>query len=200
MRTRGIVAALAGALLLAGANIAAAESPAELERDGSVTIAGHKLKCGNIRTRLDARLQNLGIAVPDRALLVINPVLLGRQPQTVRLFVFHHECGHHFVGGNELRADCWAVEKGVRDGWFTKASLKEICRSFGNTPETPTHPASARRCAALDRCFAGVQTKVAAQTRVPETGTKPATPAGPSGSPPLSSGPTLLRSGVTYLP
>lgn len=199
MRTRGILA-LAGIMLLAAAEIAAAESPAELERDGSVTIAGRKLRCGKVHTKLDARLQNLGVAVPDRALLVINPVLLGRQPQIVRLFVFHHECGHHFVGGNELRADCWAVERGVRDGWLTKASLKEICRSFGNTPETPTHPASARRCAALDRCFAGLQTQVAAQSSVPEASTKRAIPVGPTSTPTLSSGPTLLRSGITYLP
>ncbi|MFX8668596.1 hypothetical protein ABTM51_20785, partial [Acinetobacter baumannii] len=79
--------------------------------------AGRKVSCGrNIRTILDPQLPNLGIAT--RNLLVMNPRLLQRQPENVRLFVFHHECGHHHVGGDELGADCWAVRQGVASGWL----------------------------------------------------------------------------------
>jgi len=72
----------------------------------------------------------------------------------VRLFVFHHECGHHHVGASEFGADCWAVQRGVRDGWLNRASLAPICTSFGNGPASATHPSGARRCGNLYRCFA----------------------------------------------
>jgi hypothetical protein len=101
---------------------------------------------------LDPRLPNLGVAAPG--VLVLNPGLLSRHSETVRLFVFHHECGHHHVGASELKADCWAVSEGVKQGWLDRGGLAEACRSFGNAPATSTHPSGARRCANLDRCFA----------------------------------------------
>jgi hypothetical protein len=149
-------------------------------RDGTLEIAGRKLSCGRVRNVLDQRLPNLGVSIPDRGLLVINPMLLQRYPDSVRLFVFHHECGHHHVGSNELKADCWAVDRGVRDGWLDKKRLGEVCRSFGNAPSTPTHPSAASRCRNLQQCFAAAQAKIAQAM----------------GTPILRSGPTLVRSGV----
>lgn len=132
--------------------IARAASPIEVKADGQVMISGTNVGCRpGVRTILDARLPNLGIAT--RNLLVMNPSLLQRYSPTVRLFVFHHECGHHHVGGDELGADCWAVKTGVSAGWLTPRDLPDICRSFGAAPETPTHPSSIRRCAALKACF-----------------------------------------------
>ena len=116
------------------------------------TIAGRVLRCGSVRNVLDPRLPNLGVAAPG--VLVLDPGLLSRHSETVRLFVFHHECGHHHVGASELKADCWAVSEGVKQGWLDRGGLAEACRSFGNAPATSTHPSGARRCANLDRCFA----------------------------------------------
>ena len=45
------------------------------------------MRCGKVRSTLDPRLQNLGISIPARRLLVLNPTLLQRHPHTVRLFV-----------------------------------------------------------------------------------------------------------------
>jgi hypothetical protein len=140
-----------------GSVVAPAAPSVTLERDGSILIAGRMLKCGRANNVLDARLPNLGISVPDRRLLVVNPKLLARQPETVRLFVFHHECGHHNVGANELNADCWAVRHGVQEGWLNRAGLLQVCNSFGGAPATATHPSGARRCSNLDRCFAAAQ-------------------------------------------
>ncbi|RTL72753.1 MAG: hypothetical protein EKK41_03280 [Hyphomicrobiales bacterium] len=154
MRLRNIIAVVTcvGTALVSTA--ATATTPVDVHDNGTFfEAAGRKVSCGrNIRTILDPQLPNLGIAT--RNLLVMNPRLLQRQPENVRLFVFHHECGHHHVGGDELGADCWAVRQGVASGWLHAPDLKDICRSFGNTPETPTHPASARRCQALATCFA----------------------------------------------
>lgn len=148
-------------------------------RDGTLEIAGRVVRCGRVRNVLDVRLPNLGISIPDKGVLVINPSMLQRYPESVRLFVYHHECAHHHVGGDEMKADCWAVDRGVRDGWLDKAKLAEVCRSFGNAPSTPTHPSAASRCRNLERCFAATTAKT--------------TPA--IGAPALRSGPTLVRSG-----
>jgi len=152
---RCIWAAAATALLYGGMGSHESRSapPVALEADGSVRIAARTLRCGNVRNVLDARLQNLGISVLEAKLLVINPRLMARQPGPVRLFVFQHECGHHHVGASELAADCWAVERGVRDGWLDAAGLAQICQSFGDAPATATHPSGARRCGNLNRCF-----------------------------------------------
>jgi hypothetical protein len=77
-----------------------------------------------------------------------------------------------------MKADCWAVDRGVRDGWLDKVKLPEVCRSFGNAPATPTHPSAASRCRNLERCLAA---------------TAKTTPA--IGVPALRAGPTFIRSG-----
>jgi hypothetical protein len=84
--------ALAASLTFAATGVGSVSATVSRDRDGSVRIDEHSLRCGNVRQVLDARLPNLGIAIPGRRLLVINPQLLGSQPKPVRLFVFHHEC------------------------------------------------------------------------------------------------------------
>ncbi len=182
--------------MLAGAcpHAVGAASAITKNRDGTVEIAGRKLQCGNVRSTLDRRLPNLGISIPDIRLLVLNPVLLQRFPQVVRLFVYNHECGHHHVGASELRADCWAVGQGVREGWLDKQGLAQVCRSFGNAPKTPTHPSGAVRCRNLERCFASATSTFAQASHGVSPGVGPgATPV--SDGPRLVAGPKLLREG-----
>jgi len=191
--------ALVGAALIAcatvGVVVAQAAAAMSERRDGTIEMDGRKLRCANARSRLDARLPNLGLSIPDAGLLVFNPALLRRQPKTVRVFVFHHECGHQYVGASELGADCWAVNRGVSDGWLGKQALTQICRSFGNAPESSTHPSAASRCANLDRCFAVAAASLAQRQRL-AAASKP--PAAPLAAPPpqLVSGPHLIRTGV----
>jgi hypothetical protein len=163
------------------------------QRDGTVLIAGRSLRCGNMRNVLDPRLPNLGLAAPG--VVVFNPRHLSRWSDTVRLFVYHHECGHHHVGGDELAADCWAVKAGVREGWLNRDDLGQVCRSFGNGPATSTHPSGARRCASLDRCFG---TATAAKEKAAKTIEAQAAPAATPepAAPRLIEGPILKRSGM----
>ena len=184
-------AALAAALIcFANTSVVSASPPAVSKgSDGSVSIDGHNLRCGRVRNVLDPRLPNLGIAMPDRRLLVINPRLLTSHPKTVRLFVFQHECGHHHVGASELSADCWAVRRGVSDGWLDRAGLTQVCRSFGGAPATATHPSAERRCRNLDKCFARAEAeKASIQRRAVFQGAEP---------PQLIVGLTLIREGVS---
>jgi len=161
------------------------------QRDGALRVGGWTLRCGRARNVLDPYLPNLGLATPG--VVVFNPRLLKRWPATVRLFVFYHECGHLHVGASELAADCWGVKQGVRQGWLDRGSLRQICRSFGGGPATPTHPSSARRCASLERCFARA-TAAIAKERAAATIQGRAAPA--NAAPKLILGPTLKRSGM----
>jgi hypothetical protein len=163
-----------------------------MRSDGRLAIGGRAVRCGSARNVLDPSLPNLGLAAPG--VVVLNPRLLSRQSNTVRLFVYHHECGHHHVGGSEVAADCWAVRQGVRQGWLTRQSLGQICRSFGNGPATPTHPSGSSRCASLQQCFAGAtaartaRREKASAARAPAAGTV-------DGRPRLVSGPSFVRGG-----
>jgi hypothetical protein len=144
-------------------------SPIALRRNGELLIGDRALRCGRLRNVLDPELPSLGSASPG--VVVLNPYLLNRQPNAVRLFVFHHECGHHYVGASELGADCWAVDQGVRQGWLDQQAIEQVCQDFGNYPASANHPAGARRCANVRRCFAnataaGAPQKSAARRRL----------------------------------
>jgi hypothetical protein len=149
---RSLVAAPAVCAIL-GAVLSTPPAPAKAEQwiGRSVTLGGHKLNCNNAQIMVDRTLPSEGGAGDD--FVILNPDMLKNQPETVRIFVFKHECGHLTVGDSELDADCFAVGKGVREHWLDKAGLKQVCDSFEGAPETDTHPSAARRCMNLDRCY-----------------------------------------------
>jgi hypothetical protein len=205
-RFGGVAAMAALCAALDGPPAISAQSAQSIakQRDGTVLIAGRSLRCGKMRNVLDPGLPNLGLAAPG--VVVFNPRQLSRWPDTVRLFVFHHECGHHHVGGDEMAADCWAVKEGVRHGWLSRDGLGQVCRSFGNGPATSTHPAGSRRCASLDRCFTTAVAALAKEKAKAATIEAQAAPAAPpdaanaavpaNSAPKLLWGPTLKRSGA----
>ena len=118
----------------------------------SVTLAGRKVSCGKADIYVDHDLPSEGGA--GDTVLILNPDMMNQQPPAVRLFVFSHECGHISGGDSELDADCFAVNRGVRERWLDRKGLTEVCDSFEGAPETDSHPSAKRRCANLDRCFA----------------------------------------------
>ena len=178
---------------LAVVYVAHAQDAIQPSRGNAITMAGRQVFCDRVRLRLDRYLGNLGVADLDERMLVLNPRLLGRYSRTVQLFVFHHECGHHRVGASELDADCWAVDRGVRDGWLDRNGLGQVCRSFEDAPETETHPSGRRRCTNIDRCFATTQTAVARERKALQARIEAIARQQP---PKLVSGPRLLRESV----
>jgi hypothetical protein len=142
-------------------DLARLSSPVDLRRNGELLIAGRALRCGRLRNILDPGLPSLGSAAAG--VVVLNPFLLNKESDAVRLFVFHHECGHHSVGSSEIGADCWAVKQGFSQGWFDHQAIEQVCRSFGDVPASATHPSGARRCASLRQCFANVSAAAARQ-------------------------------------
>jgi hypothetical protein len=208
-RIGGVAAVACACAALGGQPAVSAQTAQSIakQRDGTVMIAGRSLRCGSMRNVLDPGLPNMGLAAPG--VVVVNPRQLSRWPDTVRLFVFHHECGHHHVGGDELAADCWAVKEGVREGWLGRDGLGQVCRSFGGGPATATHPSGARRCASLDRCFTTAVAALAkdkakvraaaasadAKAATAEAKAAPITPDAATAAPKLLWGPTLRRNG-----
>jgi hypothetical protein len=185
-------AAVPGATLL----VASPASAQSVDRDGSLKLAGRSLRCGRARNVIDRNIPIEGMSAPG--MVILNPSLLRQHPENVRVFIFHHECAHQHVGGDELGADCWAVRRGVSDGWLDKKGLGDVCRSFGDAPESPTHPSGRRRCRNLDRCFAAAM--ASQPPSAPPTATSStlhAVRAEPRASQPkLVSEPKLVRTGV----
>ena len=142
---------------------------------------------------MDRRLPSEGAAAPG--VLILNPRMLNEQPAIVRLFVFHHECGHHHVGESELKADCWAVDRGVRDGWLDQRGLKEVCDSFEDAPETSSHPSGRRRCRNIDQCFATALAALPPRTPIGPKTAAPPTRLASASTPKLVKEPTLVATG-----
>ena len=149
---RGLLAAATACAIL-GAGLYTLPAPAKAEQwiGRSVTLGGHKLQCNNAQIMVDRTLPSEGGAGDD--FVILNPDMLKNQPETVRIFVFKHECGHLTVGDSELKADCFAVQQGVREHWLDRKGLDQVCQSFDGAPETDTHPSAARRCRNLDQCY-----------------------------------------------
>jgi hypothetical protein len=193
-------AALAGTMVCASlwvlAALTASTTGAQGPESGGMELSGRRVHCDNVDVIMDRRLPSEGAAAPG--VLMLNPRMLNEQPPIVRLFVFHHECGHHHIGASELKADCWAVTEGVKQGWLDRVGLAEACRSFGDAPPTPTHPSGAKRCANLDRCFAAATTVQARLLQARQQSTTPAlmTASITREAPRLVSGPILVRSGI----
>jgi hypothetical protein len=169
------------ALALAGV-LAAGFDPGPLAAQGagrdSIQLSGRTVHCKSVRIVTDSRLPSEGAASPGQ--LFLNPRMLGEQPPTVRLFVFHHECGHHSVGASELGAE-----------------LSQVCQSFEDAPATPTHPSGRRRCLNLDRCFATATAALRTRPTPMAAAAAPATPAAPGApAPRLVRGPTLVGTGT----
>lgn len=137
----------------------------------SITLAGRKVACEKADIYVDRTLPSEGGA--GDTTLILNPNMLNKQPPTVRLFVFTHECGHIHIGDSELDADCYAVTHGVRDGWLDRKGLDQVCDSFEGAPETPTHPSAKRRCVNLDRCFAKAMAEKTIKVPAPEPAVMP---------------------------
>jgi hypothetical protein len=151
------------------------------------------VRCSNVEVVMDRRLPSEGAAAPG--VLILNPRMLNEQPAIVRLFVFHHECGHHHVGESELKADCWAVDRGVRDGWLDQRGLKEVCDSFEDAPETSSHPSGRRRCRNIDQCFATALAALPPRTPIGPKTAAPPTRLASAEAPKLVKEPTLVATG-----
>ena len=115
-------------------------------------IDGQRMICGQRPTVLDSQLDDYGAAYPG--FLILNPKLLQRVPTVVKLWIFAHECGHQFRGPDEETADCFAVQRGRRQGWLSPQGLDQICNFIAPAKGDSMHFSGSHRCDAMRRCYA----------------------------------------------
>jgi hypothetical protein len=161
-RLLGAAAALGFAALLAAAAVAGPTpeeymarvgAPAKLVPSGQLDLDGKKVPpCGMRPTVLDEKLDDYGAAYPG--FLILNPKLMAKVPQAVKLWIYAHECGHQFRGPDEETADCFAVQRGRSYGWLTPEGLEEVCKFISPAKGDGMHFSGSYRCEAMRRCYA----------------------------------------------
>jgi hypothetical protein len=120
---------------------------------GQLTIDGRKVICGRRPTVLNSKLDDYGSAYPG--FVILNPKYMATIKSTaVKLWIHAHECGHQFRGPDEETADCFAVQRGRREGWLTPQGLDEVCAFMASAKASDMHLAGPKRCEAMKACYA----------------------------------------------
>lgn len=119
---------------------------------GGLKLDGYKMTCGQRPVVLDNQLDDYGAAYPG--FLILNPKLLSKVPTVVKQWIFAHECGHQFRGPDEETADCFAVQRGRRQGWLAAEGVEEICRFISPAKGDTMHFSGSHRCELMRKCFA----------------------------------------------
>jgi hypothetical protein len=119
---------------------------------GQLKIDERRVICGRRPTVLDEKLDDYGAAYPG--FLILNPKLMAKVSTAVKLWIHAHECGHQYRGPDEETADCFAVQRGRRQGWLTPEGLEEVCRFIAPAKGDSMHFSGSHRCEAMRRCYA----------------------------------------------
>jgi hypothetical protein len=125
---------------------------AKIVAAGELKLDGAKMVCGQRPTVLDGQLDDYGAAYPG--FLIINPKLITKVSTPVKLWIYAHECGHQFRGPDEETADCFAVQRGRRQGWLSPDGLEEVCRFIAPAKGDSMHFSGSHRCESMRRCYA----------------------------------------------
>lgn len=124
---------------------------AQIVPSGDLRLDGRKAVCGQRPTVLDSQLDDYGAAYPG--FLILNPKLMSRVSTPVKLWIFAHECGHQFRGPDEETADCFAVQRGRRQGWLTPDGLDEVCKFISPAKGDSMHFSGSHRCEVMRKCY-----------------------------------------------
>lgn len=153
------------AFVFAGAAVSLADGPpspeeyvnyvgggAKIVEPGSLVLDGVRQMCGRRPTVLDNQLDDYGAAYPG--FLIMNPRLLDRVSTPVKFWIYAHECGHQFRGPDEETADCFAVQRGRRQGWLSPGGLEEVCEFIRPARGDMMHLSGSHRCEYMRQCYA----------------------------------------------
>jgi len=151
-----LAATASGALAQTGGptpeGYAAQANGAKIVSPGELRLDGRRMTCGQRPTVIDDQLDDYGAAFPG--FLILNSKLMARVPTSVKLWIYAHECGHQFRGPDEETADCFAVQRGRRQGWLTPEGLEEICAFIRPSKGSTMHFSGSHRCEAMRQCYA----------------------------------------------
>ncbi len=134
---------------------------------------GSAITCRDFRNRpvrmMDvADLGDAGRAefVQGNPVIMLDPVLLGKLPESLQMFFKLHECGHHVLGhifaptdASEKEADCWAIKQGHQLGLFAHTDVAGWLPYFAASRGSPFgHLPGPQRVEFLVACFEGDET------------------------------------------
>jgi hypothetical protein len=145
------IAAVASASPTPEEYVAKVGADAKIVASSELAIDGRKVICGKRPTVLDNKLDDYGAAYPG--FLILNPKLLAKVSTPVKLWIHAHECGHQYRGPDEETADCFAVQRGRRQGWLTLEGLEEVCKFISPAKGDSMHFAGSHRCEAMRKCY-----------------------------------------------
>ena len=118
---------------------------------GQLKLDNWRVYCGNRPTVLNDKLDDYAAAFSGY--LILNPRLLATVSTPVKLWIHAHECGHQFRGPDEDTADCFAVQRGRRQGWLSTDGLEDVCRFISKSKGDDAHPAGTHRCESMRACY-----------------------------------------------
>lgn len=125
---------------------------AKLIAHGSYKIEGIPVNCGTRPTITDPNFSSWGGALPG--FLIMNPKKTKGLSKQVKLYIYAHECGHQFIGADEVGADCFSIRRGVRWGWLDRTGLEQICAFISDLKGDSVHPPGPKRCTLMRACYA----------------------------------------------
>ncbi|MEO1281758.1 MAG: hypothetical protein AAFV69_08495 [Pseudomonadota bacterium] len=125
---------------------------AKIIEPGRLILDGYRQRCGRRPTVLDSQLDDYGAAYPG--FLIMNPRLLEKVSKSVKFWIYAHECGHQFRGPDEETADCFAVQRGRRQGWLSPEGLNEVCEFIRPARGDMMHLSGSHRCEYMRQCYA----------------------------------------------
>lgn len=118
---------------------------------GELKLDNYSMVCGQRPTVIDNTLDDYGAAYPG--FLILNNKLLDRVSTPVKLWIYSHECGHQFRGPDEETADCFAIQRGRRQGWLDEKGLEDICTFISPSKGDSMHFSGSHRCESMRKCF-----------------------------------------------
>ncbi len=155
MSTQYRVAARIHVLVVACALFAAHPVQAQMRAfpPGTFRIDRFPVACGRNITVLNPQLRDAGMN-DLQGHIYLNPTVVDGLPTSLKFFIYAHECGHSMVGPNESAADCWAIQAGKEQGWFTAQNFPALIQFFANNPGDWTHAPGPVRLRRMAACFA----------------------------------------------
>lgn len=119
---------------------------------GQLKLDNWRVNCGTRPTVFNNKLDDYAAAFPGY--LILNPQLIATVATPVKLWIHAHECGHQFRGADEETADCFAVQRGRRQGWLTPDGLELVCSFISKSKGDAVHASGTKRCEYMRTCYA----------------------------------------------
>lgn len=111
---------------------------------GALKLDGKAVNCGTRPTVLNPNFDSWGGAFPG--FVILNSKKISGLPTQVKLYIYSHECGHQFVGADEIQADLFAIRRGIKWGWLDAQGMEDICVFISKLKGDAVHPPGPKRC------------------------------------------------------